>query len=133
MQMRALTGSAFAEGSVAWPHPARASLMSIGGSSFALAEWEERNQDLGGAFFSKAEVTSSFSIRAPGVPGWLRFCSSVPSPIIPVCLSADFLSAGSDGLLVMASTPCAGALEQTKPPIDSSLGSPPTASRQTVV
>ena len=68
-------------------------------------------QDFGGAFFSKAAVTSSFSMRAPGVPGWLRFCSSVPSPIIPLCLSADFLSAEGDGLFVMGSTPCAGALD----------------------
>jgi hypothetical protein len=62
-------------------------------------------QDFGGAFFSKAAVTSSFSMRAPGVPGWLRFCSSVPSPIIPLCLSADFLSAESDGLFVMGLLP----------------------------
>jgi len=65
-------------------------------------------QDFGRAFFPKAAVTSSFLMRAPGVPGWLRFCSSVPSPIIPLCLSVDFLSAEDVGLFVMGVTPCAG-------------------------
>src|SRR5690606_19132019 len=31
----------------------------------------------------KASSTSSSVIRLDGSPGWLRFCSSVPSPIMP--------------------------------------------------
>jgi hypothetical protein len=34
-----------------------------------LVEPEQRHQDFGGAFFLKAAVTSSLSMRAPGVPG----------------------------------------------------------------
>ena len=36
-----------------------------------------------GACLPKAASTSSFLIRAPGLPRSSRFCSSVPSPIIP--------------------------------------------------
>ena len=34
-------------------------------------------------FLTNAASTSSFLIRAVGFPRSLRFCSSVPSPIIP--------------------------------------------------
>src|SRR5258705_5229815 len=55
---------------------------------------------------AKAASTSSFLMRAPGFPGWPRFCSSVPSPIMPGCGVAGLLlgSLGS-GLLVIMITP----------------------------
>ena len=37
---------------------------------------------------AKAASTSSSLIRAAGFPRWPRFCSSVPSPIMPGCGSA---------------------------------------------
>src|SRR6202043_3869357 len=63
-----------------------------------------------GSFFSslaKAASTSSFWMRAAGLPGCPRFCSSVPSPIMPGCGGAGvFLLSLGLGLRVMSGSPC---------------------------
>src|SRR6267142_3551921 len=63
---------------------------------------------------AKAASTSSFLMRAPGFPGWPRFCSSVPSPIMPGCGVAGFflVSLGS-GFLVISRSPGATARAPT--------------------
>src|SRR6266436_2445653 len=65
-----------------------------------------------GLYFSglclpKAASTSSFLIRAVGSPRSLRFCSSVPSPIMPGWETSAFLlgSLGTAGLFVISNTP----------------------------
>src|SRR3984957_9789487 len=53
------------------------------------------------ASLAKAASTSSFLMRAAGLPGWPRFCSSVPSPIMPVWVSGFFAGFLGADLLVM--------------------------------
>src|SRR5258705_13432126 len=49
---------------------------------------------------AKAASISSFLMRAPGFPGWPRFCSSLPSPIMPGCgVAGVFLGSFGAGLL----------------------------------
>src|SRR6185437_2686759 len=63
---------------------------------------------------AKAASTSSFLMRAAGLPGWPRFCSSVPSPIMPGCGLAEFgLVPLESGLLVMLQSPGADARDST--------------------
>src|SRR6201999_1925203 len=52
-------------------------------------------------FLSNAASTSSFLMRAEGFPGSLRFCSSVPSPIIPGWSTFFVLECFGSDLLVM--------------------------------
>jgi hypothetical protein len=63
-----------------------------------------------GRCLPKAVATSFLFMRAFGLPRSLRFCSSVPSPIIPGCMTlACFLvSPGVVILFVISNTPCAG-------------------------
>src|ERR1700761_9103107 len=66
----------------------------------------------------KAASTSSSLMRAEGLPGWPRFCSSVPSPIMPGCLSVVLLSLCGgleSGLLLMIQSPGADARDLTIP------------------
>jgi hypothetical protein len=56
-----------------------------------------------GFWFPKAASNSSSWMRAAGLPRSSRFCSSVPSPIMPGWLTSDFIlvSVGIVGLSVM--------------------------------
>src|SRR5580693_5421132 len=67
--------------------------------------------DFLGFCLPKAAFTSPFLIRAAGLPRSPRFCSSVPSPIIPGWeTSACFLvSLGTVGLFVISNTPKRGS------------------------
>src|ERR1700682_1935996 len=66
------------------------------------------------ASLANAASTSSFLMRASGFPGWPRFCSSVPSPIMPGCGSPGFLLVPlGSGLLVISKSPGAGARNLT--------------------
>src|SRR5467141_1379915 len=60
-----------------------------------------------GLCLPKAASTSFFLIRAAGSPRSLRFCSSVPSPIMPGWATSAFLlaSLGTAGLFVISNTP----------------------------
>jgi len=61
----------------------------------------EISQGFFGSVLPKAASTSSAFIRAEGSPGSFKFCSSVPSPIIPGwVILADLLGASTIGLFV---------------------------------
>src|SRR5579872_1173242 len=72
------------------------------------AKFDQHENYFLGRGLPKAAVTSFFFIRAAGLPRSPRFCSSVPSPIMPgwITLACFLLSPAVADFFVMSDPPC---------------------------